>query len=53
MITTYLELFESCQGDDLRVFNSLHKNGTGIADDSDGNWITEAQGTGQIFPGFR
>ena len=48
---TYLELFESCEGEDTRMYNSLHKNGTGIADDSDRNWIYEAQRTGEIFPG--
>ena len=38
-------------GDDIRMYNSLHKNCTSIADDSDGNWISEAQRTEEIFPG--
>ena len=29
----------------------MHSGGTGIADDSDENWMMEAQRTGEIFPG--
>ena len=47
----YHQLFEQNQTDDVRMYNEVHKNGTGIADNEDGNWLTEAQRTGEFFPG--
>ena len=46
----YFELFDSSQGKDVRMYNALHKEGTGIADNSDESWLIEAQGRGKIFP---
>ena len=47
----YLELFEANQNEDVRLYNSLHKDGTGLVDEQDRNWLSEAQRTGEFFPG--
>ena len=47
----YLELFEANQRDDIRMYNLLHKEATGLSDTRDTNWLTESQRTGEFFPG--
>ena len=38
----YFEKFESNQSDHLRIYNSIHQGETGIADDSNESWLSEA-----------
>ena len=47
----YFEQFVSNQSDQVRISNSVHQGGTGIADGSNEIWLSEAQRAGEIFTG--
>lgn len=39
----YFQLFQSNQGEDLMYYNATHRNGTGLDELPDEDWLTEAQ----------
>ena len=47
----FLESFEQNQAANVRLYNQLYRKGNGLADTADDNWLSEAQRTGEIFPG--
>lgn len=47
----FANVFESNQGEDVRVLNTMHQAGNGIADEADDNCLDETQRTGEYFPG--
>jgi len=47
----FFELFDENQGVDVRSYNSAHRHGYGLQERSNEDWLTEAQRTGEFFPG--
>ena len=48
----YLNLFNANQEDNMSMYNSLHVNGNALGDVGDDDWLSEAQRTGEFFPGI-
>lgn len=47
----YFNRFISHQKDDIRIYNTVHRMGEGLADTGDGNWLAAVERTGEFFPG--
>jgi len=47
----YNDEFEINQGEDVRFYNATHRNGTGLNEPTNEDWLVEAQRTGEFFPG--
>lgn len=47
----YLYHFEQLKTEDVRMYNVNHRHGNGLSDNADRNWLSEAQRTGEFFPG--